>query len=243
MRVLVTRPRQDAERTARRLVALGHEAVVAPLMEVVATGVPMPDGPFDAVILTSAHAVPALATLPALATRPVPVFAVGERTAAAARQAGFEQVRSGPGDAAALARSVADGLRSPAILLHIAGRHRKPEPEATLRARGYALRVWEAYEARAVTALPDEALAELGAGRIDLVLHYSRRSAALLVGLADEAGLGPQLRVAMHLCLSGDAAAPLVACGASAVVAQEPDEAALLAMIETLPERSLHREP
>ena len=37
MRVLVTRPLRDAEATARRLMARGHEAVIAPVLDIVAT--------------------------------------------------------------------------------------------------------------------------------------------------------------------------------------------------------------
>ena len=34
MRVLVTRPDDDAEETAAKLIALGHEPIVAPLLEI-----------------------------------------------------------------------------------------------------------------------------------------------------------------------------------------------------------------
>jgi uroporphyrinogen-III synthase len=235
MRVLVTRPREDAERTARRLVGQGHEAIVAPLITVVATEDRRPDGPVDAVILTSGHAVPALASLD---DRNVPVVAVGERTAAAARQAGFDDVRSGDGAAAALTPLIVDNLPSGSILLHIAGRYRKAEPELSLRTFGYRVLVWEAYEARAATELPSELSEALGAGRIDVVLHYSRRSAALLVELAVAAGLALPLGSATHLCLSGDVAAPLAALGWPVMVAAEPNEGALLAALETIAESS-----
>ena len=235
MRVLVTRPRVDAERTARALAERGHEPVVAPLMSVVATGDPKPEGAFAAVILTSAHGAFALASLK---DRRIPVFAVGERTAAAARQTGFSDVRVGPGDGASLAAAIARSLRPDGVLLHIAGRHRKPEPETSLRARGYTVRVWEAYEAVAATALPADLATALGAGRIDVVLHYSRRSAALLADLVGAAGFGSCLRAATHLCLSADAAAPLVALGAPVALAAEPEERALFAALDELAETS-----
>ena len=53
MRVLVTRPRAQAEATAARLAALGHVALVAPLLEIVRTAERPPRGPFDAVIAGS----------------------------------------------------------------------------------------------------------------------------------------------------------------------------------------------
>ena len=82
--------------------ALGFEPVVAPLLTVRALG----EGPIDlagvgAIAFTSANAVAAFAARsPA---RSLPVFAVGESTAAAARSAGFRAVLSTEGDVNALA--------------------------------------------------------------------------------------------------------------------------------------------
>jgi uroporphyrinogen-III synthase len=229
MRVLVTRPQADAERTAKRLAAAGHDPLVAPLLSIVSTGHAPPESGWDAVIVTSAHAVAALASLDG---RNGPVFAVGSRTAAAIREAGFDDVRVGAGDAASLAALVARSLPGNSVLLHIAGRHHKPEPGASLRDAGYAVRVWEAYEAQPVPRLPADVLSSLAAGRIDAALHYSRRSAALFVDLVGEAGLAPRLRAVAHLCLSADAAGALAGLEATVLVAAEPNETALLAALD-----------
>jgi uroporphyrinogen-III synthase len=230
MRVLVTRPEADAARTAVALAERGHTPVLAPLMTVVPTGEPAPDGVPDALVLTSAHAVAFLAA----ADRAMPVFAIGERTAEVARQAGFRDVRASAGDGAALASSIAGRIPAGRVLLHVAGRHRKAEPEASLRAAGFAVRVWEAYEAKAAPALPADLAALLGAGQIDAALHYSRRSAALLLALADAAGLRSAMAGIAHLCLSADAAAPLGPLAAPVAVAAEPHEVALLAVLDRL---------
>jgi len=240
MRVLVTRPRADAERTAKRLAAAGHDPLVAPLMSIASTGRAPPEGGGDAVIVTSAHAVAALARLD---RRNRPVFAVGERTAAALREAGFDDVRVGEGDAANLAALVARSLPGKSVLLHVAGRHHKPEPGASLREAGHAVRVWEAYEAQPAPRLPAEVLSGLAAGRIDAALHYSRRSAALFVDLIGEAGLVPQLRPVTHICLSVDAAAALVGLDVTVRVAAEPNETALLAALDAFGHETGSRRP
>ena len=229
MRVLVTRAREDAERTARRLAEEGHEAVLAPVLVIAPTGAPPPRAAWDALLLTSAHAVPALAAL----DRGRPVFAVRARTAAAARAAGFRAVRSADGDARALARLVAAAVPRPATLLHATAPDRKAEPAASLAAAGFRVLVWECYEARAVPRLPDSALRAAEAGYLDAALHFSRRSAELLVGLAAREGLVPALRSVPHLCLSADVAAPLAARGFPTRVAPEPDEASLLGLLGT----------
>jgi uroporphyrinogen-III synthase len=232
MRVLVTRARADAERTAQRLAERGHHVTAAPVTELAPTGDSMPADPFDALVVTSAHAVPALA---AVADKGgLPVLAVGEWTAAALRLAGFHDVRTGPGHAAGLAELVSDLYPSGARLLHVAGRHRKAEPEASLRARGHRVRVWETYEARAVERFDVGLVSRFRAGQFDVVLHFSRRSAGLFVELIDRAGLRPQLGLPIHLCLSPDVAIPLAGLAARIVVADAPREAAMLDAVDRL---------
>lgn len=109
MKLLVLRPEPGASETAARARAIGLEPVVAPLFEIIGVaGPPVEAGRFDAVLLTSANgARHAPAGLTAL-----PCFAVGESTAAAARRAGFGEVRTGPLDGAAAAAMIASaGVR------------------------------------------------------------------------------------------------------------------------------------
>lgn len=232
MRVLVTRANGDAERTARKLAARGHEAVLAPLIRIVPTGEPAPIEAYEALIVTSAHAAEVLS---AIADRKHPVFAVGERTADAMRKAGFSSVTAADGDALSLSALIRERLAPGLALLHVTARHRKDEPAASLRAAGFRVISWEAYEAKAVESLPAAAVEVLRTGQIRAVLHYSRRSADLFIQRVEEAGLMPGLRACSHLCLSADVAAPLKAVGASTLVAEEPSEDALLALLDGLP--------
>src|SRR5215203_1085450 len=134
MRVLVTRPREQGERTAERLLALGHEPFCAPLLTIRPTLQPAPSGGFDALIVTSANAIATLISWPH--ARSLPVYAVGAQTAALVREAGFETVRAAEGDASSLAGLVRRSEAAGARLLHIAGRDRKPEPQAALARAG-----------------------------------------------------------------------------------------------------------
>jgi uroporphyrinogen-III synthase len=232
MRVLVTRARDDAERTAQKLLARGHEAVLAPVIEIVATGEPAPAGAYDAVIVTSAHAAGALSGLD---DKQTPVFAVGRSTADAVRQAGFASVLAAEGDATSLSGLIRSRMPPAGALLHVTARHRKEEPAASLRAAGFTIREWEAYEARAVESLSGATIAALRTGQIGAALHYSRRSADLVIRLAGQAGLASALRALPHLCLSADVAAPLRAAGAVSLIAEEPSEDALLGLLDRFP--------
>src|SRR4051794_16847116 len=114
MAVLVTRPHPDDEGTASALRARGFEVLQAPMLRF--GQVPFhddADASYGAVIVTSANALRAIA--PHLAGNrllKLPLFAVGEHTASAARDAGFGEVLVGKGDAAALRDLVLAAVKS-----------------------------------------------------------------------------------------------------------------------------------
>ena len=120
MKLLIVRPQPGADESAARAREMGLDPVVAPLFETRALDwrPPDPDG-FDAVLLTSANAA-RLGGEGLTAFLALPCYAVGEATAAAARAAGFTDVRTGPSDGAALAAMAErNGARS---MLHLGGR-------------------------------------------------------------------------------------------------------------------------
>ena len=206
--VLVLRPQPGADATAARAAALGLEAIVAPLFRIAPRDWQMPDGRFDALLLTSANAARAL---DARLDRGMRVYAVGDATAAAARAAGFADIVQGEGRVADLARqAAADGAKS---VLHLAGEDRTAFDPAGLR-----------IETRTVYAAepcaPPPAFAE-GLEQGAVALLHSARAARRFRQLA-----GPGHRIA--------AISPAVreAAGegwAAAAVAERPDDDALLA--------------
>ena len=234
MRVVVTRPRADSERTATVLHARGHEVLVAPLMKVEAVAADL-SGTWAAVIVTSANAPGAIAANPAhSALTKLPVYAVGQRSAEAAREAGFVEVTSAGGDVRDLVRTlVAQRADAKAPLLYLAGEDRAADLIGELSARGIAAEMRIVY--RAVTApFPPALIAALKAGEVDAVLHFSKRSADNYLAGAEQAGIaGPALAV-RHFCLSTQVAEPLAGAGPIAIAAR-PDEAALIELLQAPP--------
>ena len=100
MRLLLTRPEPDAQRTAAALRAQGHDVIIAPLLRIEpAADAQIGAGPWAAILITSAnaaHAVAAHARVTPL--RALPVFAVGQRSAEAMAAAGFADVTSADGN-------------------------------------------------------------------------------------------------------------------------------------------------
>ena len=233
MRLVVTRPQADSERTAAALRARGHEVLVAPLMRVEPVKADL-SGTWGAVIVTSANAPGTIAGQPACdALFKLPLFAVGRRSADAARQAGFSNVTSAGGDVRDLVQLIVERhADASAPLLYLAGEDRAADLVGELVVHGVAAEMAVVY--RAVTApFPPELIAALQAGDVDAVLHFSKRSAENYIAGAAQAGVAGQAHGVRHICLSAQIAEPLSRVGASRIaIAPRPDEAALIASLD-----------
>ena len=231
MRVVVTRPQPDGKRTATALRAQGHEVLVAPLMNVQTVAADL-SGHWGAIIITSANALIAIAdNAVKTALIKLPLFAVGQRSADAALEAGFTNVTAAGGDLRDLVRTLSTQRPDAnAPLLYLAGEDRAADLVGELSARGIAAEMRVVY--RAVTApFPSALIEALKAGEVDAVLHFSRRSAENYAAGASQAGIaGPALAV-RHLCLSAQVAEPLAGAG-QITIAARPEEAALIALLQ-----------
>ncbi len=214
-RVLLTRPRAQAEATAARLRAEGWcDPVVAPVLVIDPVPWDRPETPPAAIVLTSANAAHALRTLP----RTWPVYAVGTATAAAAHALGFDNVQDADGDVVALGALIRTHTPPGAgALLHLSGDTIAADPATALPAYRIIRRV--VYRTTPATALPE------GVAGVTAALLYSARSATLF------ATLFPHRNLTLA-CLS-----PAVAHAAGPgwrdiVTARNPNETDLLRTLE-----------
>ncbi len=238
MAVLVTRPQPDNDSTAAALRARGIEAVAAPMLRF--EPVALPDAletNYAGVIVTSANAIRALQSQPALvALRKLRLYAVGAHTADAARDAGFTDVVSADGDAAALRDVIAGGRKrskSDRPLLYLAGADLARDLASELGERGFTVAVQTTYRMVPETRLPLDAADAIAAGRIDAVLHYSRRSARAFAQAARTSGVEVSALAVLQCCLSDAVATVIRDAGASRVaVARAPDENALFETLD-----------
>ncbi len=231
MRILFTRPKADAERTAAALRARGHDVVIAPLLDIELLSDPdLGAGPWRAILVTSANAVRAIVQHRRHdELRGVAVFTVGQHTAQAMRDAGFTDVASADGNVTDLAKLVAARVKPQERLLYLAGEERSGDLAGLLRARDFAVHTALVYRAVVAKTLPGHAAAAVKAG-IDGVLHFSRRSAEAYVNAVRAGGLQDAgLTRPVHFCLSARVAEPLKEAGAGQIrVAARPEEAALI---------------
>jgi uroporphyrinogen-III synthase len=222
-RIWITRAQPAASATAERVRGMGFEAVVAPLLEVRAVA----GGPIDltgvgAIAFTGTNAIGLFAERSE--ARDLPVFAVGSATANAARAAGFSAVVSADGDVAALARQIAAGGVTGAVL-HPGAAEPAGDLARSLSLHGIEARSLVVYETAPAALSPDvrRAFTEFYA-----VLVHSPKAARRLADIVRETP-APRLSA---LCLSPAVAAPLrgLALGRLEAAAL-PNEDALLNLI------------
>jgi uroporphyrinogen-III synthase len=212
-RVLVLRPQPGADATAERARALGLEAIAIPLFEVEAVAWEAPDpASFDGLLLTSANAV-RLGGERLQALRFLKVYAVGEATASAAREAGFDVAATGDAGVDRLLGTIEPGVR----LLHLCGADRR-EPMS----RRQEITSIPVYRANPVEA-PD---LSGNAGSVALI-HSPRAGRRFAELVAD--------RSSFVIVAISEAAAEAVGDGWRAVeVAARPTDDALLALAARL---------
>ena len=230
MKVLVTRSAEDGAETARKLAAMGHEALLAPLLTVAFhPGAPLALEGVQAILATSANGVRALAMR--TDRRDLPLFAVGPKTAAAAQSAGFLRVRNAGGDAAALAAHAgewADRAKGP--LLHAAGEDAPGSLIEALRAKGFQTRRENLYRVIAVPEMPEVAMRALSGKMLDAALFFSPRSAEIFATCVHRAGLTTKEVVAV--CISRNTADALEKTDISEIrIASAPNQEAVLACL------------
>jgi len=240
MAVLLTRPQPDDEATAAALRAKGFEVMLAPMLrfEPVAfhdDG----DARYGAVIVTSANALRGIAPhLEGSRLLKLPLFAVGEHTAAAAHRAGFDNVIPANGDAASLRDSVlasvkAKQLKKASPLLYLAGADLARDLAGELDERGFTVVTHTTYRMIPVSSLPREACEAFAASGIEAVLHYSRRSARAFLDAARAGGVEISALAIPQCCISAAVASVVRDAGAAQVMAAaSSDENALFEVLD-----------
>ncbi|MFL6765401.1 MAG: uroporphyrinogen-III synthase, partial [Sphingomicrobium sp.] len=202
-----------ASATVKRARERGLDVIAIPLFEIEPVVWEAPQATdYDGLLLTSANAVRCggggLGRL-----RPLKVYAVGQATAAAARELGFDIAVVGDSGVEALLASLDPELR----LLHLCGADRKDIPGAR-----QTIAPLEVYRSRPIDGL------DLSAAANAVTLIHSPRIGQRLAELAGD-------RASIIIAAISEAAADAAGPGWKAVaVAEQPSDDALLALAEQL---------
>jgi uroporphyrinogen-III synthase len=169
--------------------------------------------PYGGIIVTSANAVRAVESQ--LTNSPLlklPLFAVGERTAAVAHAAGFGNVISAEGDATALRDLVvetakAKKLKKKSPLLYLAGEEIARDLPGELREQGFEVVTHIAYRMVPAKSLPSEVVDGFAAGGSRPCCIIPAAAPGLCRG---GAGRGGNLALALPQCCTSAEVAEIV---------------------------------
>jgi uroporphyrinogen-III synthase len=239
MAILVTRPQPDNEATAAALRSKGLKVLLAPMLrfEPVAFQDDA-DARYGAVIVSSANAIRAIEAHLTARLLALPLFAVGERSAEAARRAGFQTVAVAAGNAEALRDLIVASVRGKTLkkastLLYLAGADLAGDLAGELGERGFSVVTHTTYRMIPVLSLPQDARDAFAANEVDAVLHYSRRSARAFLDAVRAAGIEISALAIPQCCISDAVASVIRDVGATQVmVARSPDENGLFEALE-----------
>lgn len=219
-RVLVTRSQPGADETAERLRTLEFEPVLAPLRRLEAVA----HDPAAATVATAMAFTSAAGVRFWTGRRDLPAFCVGDATAATARAAGHQDVRSAAGDGAALVALIAASLPLDATILHVRGAEVAMDLVSALATLGRGAAAVLVYRAVDADTLPSRALDGLHAA-----LFHSPAGARIFTRLTSGTGALTGVRA---VALSPAVAQVLVPGAWGAIeVADEPTETALLSTL------------
>ena len=242
MRVLITRPEQDALALTAALATRGVTAVMEPLLTIIFEPIDELDvSGAQALIATSKNGVRSLALSEAMgAARELPLFAVGPGTAAMAAACGFAHVIKGPKAAKDLGKviaSIAEVNSGP--LVHLAGEQLAYDIGADLRALGFHVLQPLAYRTQPLQRMSAKTIAAIASGALHGVILLSPETARIYARLILQHGLTTANRRLTHFCLSAKVAKALESLGpVSVAVATLPNLEELLALIDAAAAKS-----
>lgn len=242
MRIVVTRPKRSGEKTAALLEGMGHTPVLLPLSiphhdpAVALAGLSAKPA---ALAVTSAEAIHGLELL-GEALAPffyVPVFAVGEATSIAAKNAGFKDILVADGDGEKLValiekkRGMFANKSRP--LLYLAGLPRSPALETGLSRSSIPFQTLECYRMQPVQWTEDELDAHFLTGPVDIVLFYSGEAVRIFFKAVSAVKYGHLLHRTRFICISQKVAALVPSpFRANTSASAAPNEMAMLALLD-----------
>jgi uroporphyrinogen-III synthase len=227
MRIILTRPLEDAAPLADKLRKLGHVPIITPLLKIEARqNISVPPKQYQAICLTSANAIRVMGSIDAIEN--IPVFAVGQQSEQMANDKGFVQVSAHGGEVIGLHRFLIGHLKpEDGPLLYLSGAETSGDMQGRLQDSGFVVDRIITYDAvkSSLADFTDEIESA------EAVLLYSPRTAKLWATEIETLKLTYVACRIKHICLSANVAANLPQSWPRAIAAA-PTESALLALLD-----------
>ena len=236
MRILVTRPAEDARRQAEQLKTLGHTPLIFPLLEIVFPRLtPLELDGVQGLIVTSRNGLRGLQANDAFENaKGLPVYCNGEGTAELAAELGFTRVISGEGRASDLVPVICHSARpEDGALLYLTGQYLAYDLETPLIEAGFLVPRVICYEAHELHPGRAAKLAEIFRGReIHGIILMSPRTAGIFSRIIRRFEVEEEARAITCYCYSEAIAKSLEEIdGLTIAISSHPKEADLMRLI------------
>jgi uroporphyrinogen-III synthase len=227
MRIILTRPTEDAAPLADKLRKLRHVPIITPLLKIEARpNILVPPKHYQAICLTSANAIRVMGSIDAI--KNIPLYAVGQQSEQMAKDKGFSHVSAHGGDVIGLHRFLISHLKiTNGPVLYLSGAETSGDMQGRLQSSGFEVDRVITYDAvrSSLAGFTNEIE---GA---EVVLLYSPRTAKLWASEIETLNLTHVASRIKHICLSANVAANLPQSWPRAI-AVTPTESALLALLD-----------
>lgn len=231
-KILVIRAEPAASDTVKILARNGFSPVKLPLFEVRDTGRQIVQKNFTGVVFTSRNAINTLMARGLVDTcKSLPVFCVGDQTAAIAKEAGCLEVHSAKGNAEHLVRLIAAWKPETELrLLYPTTENRSVDLALALKPHGILVDTVNVYEMQKLSVSKDNLLNAFDAVAYGAVFIYSKRSSEHLACLIETAVAELALDKISLVAISRRASSPLDQFNwKNILIADAPDETAMIA--------------
>ncbi len=214
-KIALTRPLKDTEIVAKDIAALGHNVVIAPLIDIVpCCALPCYSHLLEAdyLVISSANVAIGLRqykTQELTSLYSKSVFAIGPMSAEAMRNLGFTQIyvaHSTIDSVVALIRNWHSKQKGYSQLrgVYLSGVHVAHNVSLLLRQAGLVCDRHAIYNARAVCTLPSDLHNCLQDRSLEAIVFYSSRTAQIFFTCARQCELHKNLNMLKYLCLSSN---------------------------------------
>ena len=235
--IVITRPKEDAIRTADILKTKGYITLIEPMLEIEYLErkdelLQILEQDPDIILVTSANAIRAFARL--TEDRDYKVITVGENSAEEAKRLGFRKVESADGDAKKIIEYVNHNIdKDKETIVYAKGSVTTIDVGGSLRNSGYQVEDIEIYDAKPVSGLSREFISALINCEVNIITFYSSRTANFFMKKILEKNLGYLFNNIKAVCISNAVAEKLSDIEWSEIIACDlPTQQNMLDLIE-----------
>jgi len=176
--ILVTRPKEEAKKTALSLEKVGFKTIIEPLIAIeqnfdAKSKISKLIKPKSVILITSANALPALCNI----DRNQKIITVGKVSAAAIMNLGFNNVTAAGGDVASMINMINSNYPKNTDFLYLSADITSGDLQKSLKNNGYNCDKIIAYHAKPIDNFPNSR------EKADAVTLFSKRTAEIFIKL------------------------------------------------------------